>query len=92
MRIRQKGLTEKQRIFRENLDNCFRNPSDRFITEQIEYNANTFEDDLFDAFYALYSMYQDASVNKDVDMFDFLRALFVGYEKLIDKLIHENAD
>ena len=86
MRIRQKGLTEKQRIFRENLDNCFRNPSDRLITEQIEYNADTFEDDLFDAFFALFSLYQDASANKDVDMFDLLRVLFVGYEKLI----HEN--
>lgn len=90
LKIGQMGLTKKQKIFRKNLDNCFRDPADQVSTEQIEYNPDTFEEDLFDAFFALYSLYQDALGDKNAknaDIFDFMRTLYVGYnKKVMEKL------
>ena len=83
LKIGQKGMTKKQKIFRKNLDNCFRDPADQVSTEQIEYNPDTFEEDLFDAFFALYSLYQDALDAEHEDVFDFLRTLYVGYNKKV---------
>ena len=55
------------------------------ITQKIEYHPETFEEDLFDAFFALYTLYQDAIEDDGMDMFDLLRTLYVGYNKMILK-------